>query len=130
MGLNTITPLTEYTFHVASMEQTAVDASHFAIVITLEYENPESLTLAEQSYEFVQTEELTALGVAVQPYGAFIMNDLAPTQEDFIEAGLILKTPAGLLETESTLEDLLTVGATVTFAASDSDDGGSDAPIV
>ena len=121
MSLNTITPLTEYVFKVASVEQTAVDASHNAIVITLEYQNPDTLTLAEQSYEFVQTEDLTEAGIAVQPYGAIIMNELAPTQEGYGSAVLALNTPGGLLETESDIEDLLTIGETVTFAASESE---------
>lgn len=125
MALNTITPLTEYKFKVASVEQTAVDASHHAIVITLEYQNPESLTLAEQNYEFVQTEGLTEEGVAVQPYGAIIINDLAPTSILAGTATLKLKTPGGLLETESVINDLMTVGATVTFHASE-DSGGGD----
>lgn len=120
MSLNTITPLTEYVFKVASVEKTAVDASHNAIVITLDYQNPASLSLAEQSYEFVQTEDLTEKGIAVQPYGAILLNELAPTQAGYGSTVLALKTPGGLLNTESDIEDLLTVGATVTFAASES----------
>lgn len=115
MALNTITPQTEYAFKVASVEQKAIDASHNAIVITLDYQNPATLSLAEQNYEFVQTEELTEAGVAVQPYGAIIMNNLAPTQILAGTATLKLKTPGGLLETESVINALLTVGATVAF---------------
>lgn len=124
MSLNTITPLTEYKFNVASVEKTAIDASHDAFVITLEYQNPASLSLAEQSYEFVQTEDLTELGVAVQPYGAIIINTLAPTQGDWVDATLALKTPGGLLETNIILDNLLNVGTTVTFEASE--DGGGE----
>lgn len=123
MALNTITPLTEYTFKVASVERTAVDASHDAIVITLEYQNPASLSLADQSYEFVQTEALTEAGIAVQPYGAILINNLAPTQSSIEAPTLILKTAGGELVTESELTDMLTVGATVTFAPSESEGG-------
>lgn len=121
MSLNTITPLTEYVFKVVSVEQTAVGNDKSAFVCILEYQNPDTLTLADQSYEFVQTEELTELGIAVQPYGVFIINELAPSQSGWDEAGLILKTPGGLLETESVLDDLFVLDTTVTFAAAESE---------
>ena len=124
MALNTITPLTEYVFKVASVEQIAVDASRNAIVITLEYQNPESLSLAEQNYEFVQTEGLTEVGVAVQPYGAILMNYLAPTAVSLGGNKLYIKTDAGLLESNLALSEIDEVGATITFAASESEGGG------
>lgn len=123
MALNTITPLTEYTFMVASVEQTTVANDKFAFAITLEYKNPASLSLAEQSYEFVQTEDLTEKGVAVQPYGAILLNELAPTQAGYGSVTLALKTPGGLLETESDIDDLLTTGAVITFAAAEAGGG-------
>lgn len=126
MSLNTITPLTEYVFKVASIDEMVIGESNSALSITLEYQNPDSLTLANQNYEFIQTEELTEAGVAVQPYGAIIMNSLAPTQLSSANtAVLAIKTPGGILESDTTLEEL-ELGATVTFAASEAEGGGGD----
>lgn len=115
MALNTITPLTEYTFKVASIEETNIDAIHKGYAIILDYVAPENLTMANQNYEFIQTEALTELGVAVHPYGAILMNYLAPTQAELGEAKLVLRTEAGDLESNITLAQIDEVGATVRF---------------
>lgn len=130
MSLNTITPLTEYVFKVASIDNLDLGDSKYAIAITFEYQNPDELSLAEQNYEFIQTEDLTAVGVAVQPYGALVMNTLEPTSaSDIGILTLSLKTAGGILESDVTISDILTegVGTEVTFAT---DEGGGDEPNV
>lgn len=123
MALNTITPLTEYVFKVASMDtlnlRQSSEVPPRANTITLEYV-PEA-SLAEQNYEFIQTEELTEAGVAVQPYGAILINTLAPTATPLTGINLSLKTPAGVLTSDVSLVAILAggVGTRVTFAASD-----------
>lgn len=120
MALNTITPLTNYTFKVASIDRLIVKPGEIpapdkeALTVTFEYVSEESL--AEQNYEFVQTEALTEAGVAVQPYGAILINTLAPSQLSGLY--LNLKTAGGILVTTTGLTDILDggVGTTVTFA--------------
>lgn len=118
MALNTITPLTEYVFKVASMDtlnlRQSSEVPPRANTITLEYV-PEA-SLADQNYEFIQTEALTEAGVAVQPYGAILINTLAPSQLSGLY--LNLKTAGGILVTKTGLTDILDggVGTTVTFA--------------
>lgn len=122
MALNTITPLTNYTFKVSSIDRLIVKPGEIpvpdkeAITVTFEYENPGTLTLADQNYEFIQTEALTEAGVAVQPYGAILINTLAPSQLSGLY--LNLKTAGGILVTTTGLTDILDggVGTTVTFA--------------
>ena len=120
MALNTITPLTNYTFKVASIDRLIVKPGEIpapdeeALTVTFEYVSEESL--AEQNYEFVQTEALTEAGIAVQPYGAILINTLAPSQ--LSDLYLNLKTAGGILVTTTKLTDILDggVGTTVTFA--------------
>lgn len=120
MALNTITPLTEYAFKVASMDELELQhtsgVSPKAITITFEY-LPEAVSLAEQNYEFIQTEELTEAGIAIQPYGAVLINMIAPSQLSGLY--LKIKTAVGLLVANTGLTDILDggVGTTVTFGA-------------
>lgn len=121
MALNTIAPMTEYVFKVASIDQLALQQSAEvppkAITITLEYSDANPLSLAEQNYEFIQTEELTEAGIAVQPYGAILINTLAPSTLSALN--LELKTAGGVLESDVTISNILSggVGTTVTFAS-------------
>ena len=120
MALNTITPLTRYTFKVASIDRLIVKPGEIpvpdkeALTVTFEYASEESL--AEQNYEFIQTEALTEAGVAVQPYGAILINTLAPSQLSGLY--LNLKTAGGILVSTTALTDILDggVGTTVTFS--------------
>lgn len=127
MALNTITPLTEYVFTVASIDNRIIepgDPPKAAIVITLEYAGTNPLSLAEQNYEFVQTEELTEAGIAVQPYGALIINTFAPSTLG--ELNMLLKTAGGVLVSDVSILDIVDViGATVTFEP-ESDEGGGE----
>lgn len=128
MALNTITPLTEYVFKVASIDRLIVKPGEIpvpdkeALTVTFEYVSKKSL--AEQNYEFVQTEELTEAGIAVQPYGAVIINTLAPSTLSGLT--LSLKTAGGLLVANTGLTDILDggVGTTVTFAPESEGGGG------
>lgn len=118
MALNTITPLTEYAFRVASIDELIIvpgEVPKKAITITLEY-IPEEPSLADQNYEFIQTEELTEAGIAVQPYGAILINTLAPSTLE--ELTLSLKTAGGVLVSSETLFDIIdgVVGSVVSFA--------------
>lgn len=130
MALNTITPLTEYAFKVASIDRLVVKPGEIpvpdkeAITVTFEYETPDTLTLAEQNYEFIQTEDLTEAGIAVQPYGAILINTLAPTT--LAELTLSLKTAGGVLVSDVSILDILDdgVGTAVTFAEESEGGGG------
>lgn len=130
MALHTITPLTEYTFKVASIDELVLrqtsEVSPTAVTITFEYV-PEDVSLAEQNYEFVQTEELTEAGIAVQPYGAVLINMIAPSQLSGLY--LKIKTAVGLLVADTGLTDILDggVGTRVTFASASEGGGGESA---
>ena len=59
-----------------------------AIAITI-VDNDDTPVLTYQNYKFIQTEELTAIGVAVHPYGAIIFDaqvtsELASNDEKII----------------------------------------------
>lgn len=130
MALNTITPLTEYAFKVASIDRLIVKPGEIpvpdkeAITVTFDYVPVDSL--ADQNYEFIQTEELTEAGIAVQPYGAVLVNMLAPSQVSGLY--LKLKTAGGVLVSDTDISDILDGGAgtSVTFAAESEGDGGGD----
>lgn len=127
MALNTISPLPEYTFKVASIDELALrhtsEVSPKAITITFEYV-PEAVSLAEQNYEFIQTEELTEAGIAVQPYGAVLINMIAPSRLSGLY--LKIKTAGGLLVADTGLTDILDggVGTRVSFAPESEGGGG------
>lgn len=128
MALNTITPLTEYVFKVASIDRLIVKPGEIpvpdkeALTVTFEYVPEESL--AEQNYEFIQTEELTEAGIAVQPYGAVLINMIAPSQLSGLY--LKIKTAGGLLVADTGLTDILDggVGTRVSFAPESEGGGG------
>lgn len=141
MALNTITPLTEYTFKIASIDELVLrqtsKVSPKAVTITFEYV-PKNVSLAEQNYEFIQTVELTEAGIAVQPYGAVLINMIAPSQLSGLKTAggpivadthLNLKTAGGLLVADTGLTDILDggVGTTVTFGAKSEGGGGESA---
>lgn len=131
MALNTLEAVETLSFRVTKFEERFIkevdDTSKYAFVLT--FEEQEQTTLSNTSYEFIQTEELTELGIAVQPYGAIIMNSLAPTQDDEPDAYLFIKVDGvdTLYKSSETLGDIIGsgVGVGVTFEP-ESDDSGDD----
>ena len=84
----------------------AIDTSDYATVITLIPKDVD--TLGDRSTHFVQTSDLTALGIGVQPYGAIFI-------------------PAGVLEDEDTIDVTTALGSdtytgTIQLVADDSGD--------
>lgn len=82
MGLNTLDKPESIYFRVSSNDTSivGVDSNEqdiYARTITLEQMNDTAIN--NQNVTFVQTEEMTEAGVAVQPYGAFIANLKSPT---------------------------------------------------
>lgn len=90
----------------------AIDKSDYATVITLIPKDAD--TLGDRSTHFVQTSDLTALGIGVQPYGAIFI-------------------PAGVLEDEDTIDVTTALGSdtytgTIQLVADDS--GETEVPAV
>lgn len=82
MSLETLQKPEVINFVVSSFESTLVDYDDNEdpiVTASLTLEQVYEPSLADQNVTFVQTEELTEAGVAVQPYGAFLMNFKAPT---------------------------------------------------
>lgn len=90
----------------------AIDKSDYATVITLIPKDAD--TLGDRSTHFVQTSDLTTLGIGVQPYGAIFI-------------------PAGVLEDEDTIDVTTALGSdtytgTIQLVADDS--GETEVPAV
>ncbi len=103
---NDIEPLTEVTFTVQ-----AVSTGDNATVIVLE--PTESVSLAPQGYNFVQTEDATEKGIAVHKYGAFII----PTEETPLETTPVVSVAGIELTGGTDVSAALVVGDTITFSA-------------
>lgn len=83
MSINTIALPASISFAVGTVD-TFHDGNKWGTVITLLQQDLDTLSLANQTIEFVQTEECTTGGVAVDKYGAFTVdsscsNDLSIT---------------------------------------------------
>lgn len=89
----------------------AVDKSDYARVITLEPADADSL--ADHNMVFVQTEALTALGIAVQPYGAIFV---PATALDDATAAVVTGKIGENTYTATVNLKTVAVGATVSMA--------------
>lgn len=121
MGLKTLDKPDSIRFVVKSKEMTDIgltadESMGYALIITLEQLYTEGLE--NQNVTFVQTPDLTEAGVAVQPYGAIIINTFAPTFGDYSTPPLYIEFSDGTLYTATkTLGDLVSgdAGTSVTF---------------
>lgn len=66
---------------ISILPVSAGDVPFKAMAITI-VDADDTPALTYQNYKFIQTEELTALGVAVHPYGAIIVPDYASAKAD------------------------------------------------
>ena len=114
MSLNTIEPIASLLFTVGSVDTLLltddIENPKRAVTSALTYMGTAELTLANQNYEFVQTEALTEAGIAVQPYGAFLMNEVAPSGPTATNIRLDLMIGETLYICTTTLSNLFTVG--------------------
>lgn len=114
MGLKTLDPPASFTYTIAAIDNYH-DGSKWMSTFTFVQEDPGNLTLALQTPVFIQTEECTAGGVAVDPYGAL-------TVASSVSNDVTVKLAADLNGTlYETAEDVALasakVGDTVTLSA-------------
>lgn len=100
------------------------DANIDGIVVTI-VDTDTTPTLGYQDYKFIQTEELTAIGVAVHPYGAIVVSRYG---EDHYDAEKVI-VKFGDNEYGIALEHLLDgayAGEALTFEPIEDEGSGGD----
>ena len=118
MSLKTLELPASITFLVGSVDVYKEGDSSLGTV-TLVQQDPEALSLAYQTPVFIQTEEATVNGVAVDPYGAFTMNSSVTSDPEIVITAKINDT---VYVSESTdLSELSPLDEIELTAASDSD---------
>lgn len=114
MGLKTLDLPASFVYKIASID-TYHEGSKWMSTFTLEQQDPVSLSLALQTPVFIETEECTAGGVAVDPYGALTV---ASSVSNDVTVTLAAELNGALYQTASPVAlGTAAVGDTITLAA-------------
>ena len=116
MSLNTLELPDYFTFTVGSVDK-MVDGDKWAIAITLVQDDLEALSLANQTIEFIETEDTVTGGVAIDKYGAIVINSSTTNDAEVKLAGML---DGVKYETYSKVDlESVAVGDTITLISED-----------
>lgn len=114
MALETLTLPSSFVFTVASVDK-AVDGDKWAIAITLIQNDLSTLSLANQTIEFIETEDTITGGVAIDKYGAIVINSSTTNEAEVKLAGML---DGVKYETASKVDlEAVAVGDTITLVS-------------
>lgn len=118
MALETLTLPESFTFTVASVDK-MTDGEKWAIAIALVQEDLDTLSIANQTIEFIMTEELVTGGVAVDKYGAIVIDSSASNDVEVNLTGMLNGTK---YETAEAVDlSSVAVGDTITLVSEDAE---------
>lgn len=114
MALETLSLPASITFTVGSVDK-AVDGSKWAIAITLIQNDLSELSLANQTIEFIETEDTVTGGVAIDKYGAIVINSSTTNEAEVKLTGML---DGVKYETSSKVDlETVAVGDTITLVS-------------
>ena len=116
MALNTLDLPASFVYKIAGIDDYH-EGSKWMTTFTLAQQDPVPLTLAYQTPVFIQTEECTAGGVAVDPYGALtvassVSNDVTITIAAEVN-GALYQTASPVALATAKVGDTITLVAAV-----------------